>query len=649
VISAFRRLRLFQTMSPTNRRRLAVAALAILGDALLTLLRPWPLKVVIDLVIPAHPRPIRLPFVGSWLSTLQLDRMTFLYGACAITLLIGIGTGLLTYWYTRTIGEVSQRFVFGLRTGLFAHLQRLSLRFHNRQQTGDLITRLTSDVQSIQDIIANNGIILFSNAFLLTGMIVVMFWLNWQFALVALSVAPLLFWSVFRNTGHIRRASRKARNSTGQLASLAQETLSSIHIVQALAQEDQQDRRFASQSEVSLEANLEGVRHQAAVAPIVDALAAAGLCLVMWFGAMQVLDGALTTGDVVVFFAYVTNLYSPMRALSKSANSYAKAMVGAERISEVLGTQSDVIEQPSAPLIAVTAGRIEFRDIAFAYPGGPDILSSIDLTIESGETVAIVGATGTGKSTLVSLVPRLYDPTRGSVRIDGQDVRDCSVQSLRSQISLVLQDSLLFSGTVRENIAFGCQTATIEEIITAARLANAHDFIENLSNGYDTLISERGTTLSGGQRQRISIARAALRNSPILILDEPTSGLDAISERAVVEALGRTAKGRTTLIIAHRLATVRFADRILVMDKGRIVEAGSHSDLLNAQGLYTKLFELQSLRSVDEGEPDAAMASYAESHSNRAITERASLAKIVATAVEADISSAPHAPTALCA
>lgn len=595
-----RHLRLFQSISPANRIRLGFAGLAMLADALLTVLRPWPLKFVIDLVIPAQPKPIRAPFVGDWLNTVHFDRMAVLYGACATTLLIAITTGILTYWYTRTVGEVSQHFVFDLRANLFAHMQRLSLRFHNRQHTGDLITRLTSDVQSIQDMIASNAIVLFSNAFLLIGMLTVMFWLNWQFALVALSVSPFLFWSVFRNTKHIRNASKRARASAGRLASLALETLASIHIVQGLAQEEQQDGRFAIQSTASLQANLDGVRHQAAVAPIVDVLAALGLCLVMWFGATRAIAGALTTGDVVIFFAYVTNLYSPMRALSKSANSYAKAQVGAERIGEVLETQSDVADRPSAPPIRVKSGKIEFRDVTFAYPGGPEILSSINLIINAGEMVAIVGATGTGKSTLVGLVPRLYDPTRGSVLVDDQDIRDCSVRSLRNEISLVLQDSLLFSGTVRENIAFGRPTATTEEIIAAAHLANAHDFISALPDGYDTLVSERGTTLSGGQRQRISIARAALRDTPILILDEPTSGLDAISERAVTEAFRLVAKGRTTLTIAHRLATVRFADRILVMDKGRIAEAGSHQELLSAGGLYAKLFEVQSLHFLDQ-------------------------------------------------
>ncbi|RTM07741.1 MAG: ABC transporter ATP-binding protein [Hyphomicrobiales bacterium] len=581
----------FMSMAPGHRLSLALAGFAMLGDALLTVLRPWPLKVVIDRVIPSSPKAIRVPFVGAWLSDTNIDRMSILFGACSATLLIAAGTGLLTYWYTRTMGQVAQHYAFDLRATLFAHMQRLSLRFHDRQRTGDLIARLTSDIQAVQDAIANSGIILMTNAFLLCGMLAMMLWLNWEFALVALSVAPLLYWCISRNTDRIRSASRLARRSTGQLAALAQETLSSIRIVQGLAQEEQQDGRFATQSTKSLQAYLDGVRYQAAVAPAVDLLAAAGLCMVMWFGATRVLSGALTTGDVVIFFAYVTNLYSPMRALSKSANSSARTLVGLERIVEVLETRSDVEDTSNATPIEVTRGKIEFRDVSFAYPDGPRILDGINLTINPGETLAIVGATGTGKSTLVSLVPRFYDPTQGAILIDDQDLRRCQVRSLRSQISMVLQDALLFSGTIRENIAFGRPAATAEEIIAAARTANAHAFIQQLEDGYDTVIAEGGTTLSGGQRQRVSIARAVLRNSPILILDEPTSGLDAMAERAVVEALRAASKGRTTLIIAHRLATVRFADRIVVMDRGRIAEVGTHQQLLDGNGLYVRLFD----------------------------------------------------------
>jgi subfamily B ATP-binding cassette protein MsbA len=573
------------------RKQLWWAVLAMVVDASLTVFRPWPLKVVIDRVL-SH-RPTRVPFLSAWLDNTTLSRMHILYGACAATLLIALSTGLLTYWYTRSLGIVGQRFVFDLRCRLFAHLQRLSLRFHDTQRRGDLITRLTSDIQAIQDLISNGLIVLGSNTFLLIGMLILMFWLNWQFAFVALAVAPLLFWTVFRYTHRIKVAAREARVSTGLLASLAQETLASIRIVQGLAQEEQQNDRFQAQSETSLRSYLDGVRYQARVAPLVDVFAAAGLALVMWFGATHVMQGHLTTGDMVVFFAYVTNLYSPMKALARLSYVTSKATIGAERIADILSVRSEVTDRQGAREASQFKGEIDFRDVSFEYQSGQPVLSRINLRIAPGEKVAIVGATGAGKSTLISLIPRLYDPSSGTISIDGQDVRNYSVQSLRAQISLVLQDSLLFSGTIRENIAFGRPDASDEEIVVAAVVANAAEFIEVLPDGYETLVAEGGTTLSGGQKQRIAIARAILRGSPILILDEPTSGLDAASERTVIDALERAARGRTTLLIAHRLTTVRLADRIIVLDKGRIVEEGPHQKLLSLRGKYAHLYSLQ--------------------------------------------------------
>jgi subfamily B ATP-binding cassette protein MsbA len=384
--------------------------------------------------------------------------------------------------------------------------------------------------------VSGGSILFFTNASLLAGMLGMMFWLNWQFALAALSVAPLLFWSVFRYTSRVKAAARVARTSEGLLASVAQETLSSIRIVQGLAQEEQQSERFQTQNTTSLNAYLESVRYQAAVAPLVDVFAAAGLAIVMWFGATRVLAGQLTTGDVVVFFAYVTNLYAPIKALSRLWYSLNRATIGIERIGEVMELAYDVTDRADAKPAERLSGQIEFRDVSFAYDQSREVLSHIRLTVAPGERLAIVGATGAGKSTLASLIPRLYDPSGGAVLMDGHDLRTFKVQSLRDQVSMVLQDALLFSGSIRDNIAFGKPEATTEEIVAAARTANADEFIDRLPLGYETTVSERGTTLSGGQKQRIAIARAILRNAPILILDEPTTGLDAVSERLVVNA-----------------------------------------------------------------------------------------------------------------
>ena len=570
---------------------LVLAHLAMLLDALLTVLRPWPLKVVIDRVITQ--KPSRVPFIGGWLDGLPLEPEQILYGACATTILIALGTGLSTFYYRRTMGLIGEHFTFDLRRRLFAHMQRLSLRFHDRQRTGDLTTRLSGDINAIDDLLTDSSHIVVVNAFLLTGMLAIMLWINWRFALVALSVSPLLFLTILRFRWRIRGAAREARTSDGLVTSMAQETLASIRVVQGLVQEEQQDDRFEAQGRVSLQARLQIQRLQSRAAPFIDLFSAAGLGLVMWYGATRVLAGELSTGDVVVFFAYVTNLYAPMRSLARSTGRFYRAEIGAERVVEILREGQEVADLPGAIPAHSFEGRIEFQAVSFAYDPGREVLSGIDLVVEPGEKLAIVGSTGAGKSTLVSLLPRFYDPSSGAILIDGQDLRRFTVQSLRDQISLVLQESLLFHGTIRDNIAFGRPEATDAEIRKAAATAHASPFIEALPEGYETIVSERGTTLSGGQKQRIAIARAILRDSPLLILDEPTTGLDAVSERAVLDALEEASRGRTTLIIAHRLASVRLADHIVVLEGGRIVEQGSHEDLVARKGRYAALYGLQ--------------------------------------------------------
>ena len=580
---------------------LCLATLAMMLEAALAVFRPWPLKVVIDSVL--SQRPSRVPFVHVWLENAPFTRMQLLFVACGAIIAIALLAGLLVYCYTHAMGKVGQNFVFGLRRDLFSHLQRLSLRFHDHQRTGDLTLRLMSDIKELQDMISGGIATLATNTWLLAGMLILMLWVNWKFALVSLSMSPFLFVTVFRYKRRIKAASRRARKSTGVLAALAQETLASIRIVQGLAQEDQQDERFLAQSENHHQASLELVRYQARIAPLVDTIAAIGVTIVIWYGATRVMAGELTIGDIVLFFAYVSSLYSPMKGLARFSVDFDKATVSAERIAEVMLIRSEVADREGARKISHLAGGIEFRDVSFEYEPNQPVLSRINLAIAPGEKVAIVGATGAGKSTFVSLIPRFYDPSAGEVWIDGQDIRNFTLQSLREQISLVLQDSLLFNGSLRENIAFGRPGASDEQIAAAAVTANADEFIQRLPEGYETIVAERGTTLSGGQKQRIAIARAILRDAPILLLDEPTSSLDSSSEHVVMEALGRAAQGRTTLIIAHRLSTVRLADRIVVLDRGRIVEEGSHIELLARNGRYAQFYHLQMTTEAVDASP----------------------------------------------
>jgi ATP-binding cassette subfamily B protein len=572
-----------------HRGRLVLATLAAIGDVALTLMRPWPVKVVIDRVIGGGHRPLRVPFMGRWLDSLALGRSTLLFLSCAAALSIGIGTGLLTYSYTRIMGDVARQLAFGLRRRLFGHLQRLSLRFHDNQRAGDLTVRLTTDIQAIQEMVANGVTLSLVNSLLLAGMGGLMVWLDWRFALVALSVSPLLFLVVFRYTHRIKVAARTARKSDGLLASLTHETLSSIRVVQGLGRENVQDQRFEAQNLQSLDASLDGIRYQARIAPLVDVLAGLGLCLVMWYGARRAAAGNVTTGDIVVFFAYVTNLYAPMRALARLDSSSARASIGAERVGDVLRIEQEVRDLPGAIPAPQLTGAIGFRDVTFGYDPARPVLKGISVQVSPGERIAIVGSSGAGKSTLVSLIPRLYDPGGGRIEADGLDIRGFQLASLREQISLVLQDSLLFSGTIADNIGFGRPSATLAEIESAARAAGADGFIRELPEGYDSAVGERGVTLSGGQRQRIAIARAILRDAPILILDEPTSALDMASERDLLDALGRAARGKTVFIVAHRLTTIELATRILVMDGGRIVEDGAPQDLARRAGPYSRL------------------------------------------------------------
>jgi subfamily B ATP-binding cassette protein MsbA len=423
-----------------------------------------------------------------------------------------------------------------------------------------------------------------------------MFYLNWRFTLIALSVSPVLFIVVYSYTRRIKSASRAVRKEEGLLLSIVSEVLTSIRVVQAFAREDYEEKRFESESLANVEAGLQARSIKAKLSPLVEVIVAFGTCLVLWYGARLALAGQLSAGVLIVFLLYLGKMYKPMRDLSKMTDTVSKAMVGYERIQEVLDIDSRVRDLPGARPAPRLKGRITFDHVSFSYGegDGKPVLKDISLTIDAGQVAAIVGPSGTGKSTLVSLIPRFYDPATGSIAIDGTDVRRYRLKSVRDQISFVLQDTLLFRATIWENIAYGKPDASPDAIRHAAELADAHEFIAAMPDGYDTMVGERGMSLSGGQRQRIAIARAIIRDTPILILDEPTSGLDAASEQAVIGALDTLMKGRTSVVIAHHLGTIRHADVIFVIKDAELVEQGTHDALMEQNGVYAEMQKIQT-------------------------------------------------------
>ena len=577
---------------------LALGFVAVLGEAVANLLQPWPLKLVLDEVFKGHGDKADVPhLVRTLFGPGQLATVKF---ACIAVVAIAVLDAISTYAEKYLTTSVGQWVTYDLRRSIYAHMQRLSLAFHDQNRTGDLISRVTSDVDDIQSFIASGLLSSVINILTLVGMIGVMFWLNWRFTLIALSIAPILFMVVFTYTRRIKQAARKVRKKESVVFSVVEEVLSSIRVVKAFARERYEQERLEEASLGEVESALRARTLKAKLTPLVDVIVAIGTCLVLWFGAKMTLSGALSVGSMVLFIQYLSKMYKPMQELSKMTDTYSKAAVGYERIQEILQTNTEVRDLPGAKPIKKLKGKIEFDHVSFSYTSDHPIIKDISFCIEPGQVAALVGPTGTGKTTIVSLVPRFYDPVEGSVKIDGIDVKKIKQQSLRQQISYVLQESVLFHGPLWQNIAYGKPDASREEIERAAQEANAMEFIEKLPQGLDTVVGERGMTLSGGQRQRVAIARAIIRNTPILMLDEPTSGLDAASEELVFEALDRLMEGKTTIVIAHRLSTIRKADVIFVINEGSIVEQGKYDDLLNAGGLFSELHRLQF-----KGEPAA--------------------------------------------
>jgi len=590
---------------------IAGSMFALFAEVGLRLLEPWPLKVVFDRVI-GHARGRRQWFPSAWQDA---DPMTvLLWAALAVVAITGL-RAVASYWQTIGFAQIGNRVLRRVRERLYRHVQYLSLSFHSKAKTGDLVVRVISDVGMLQDVAVTALLPLAAKVLIVAGMALLMSLLNWKLALLAFSVLPLFWLRTVTLTRRIQEVAKKQRRQEGAMAATAAESISGIRTVQALSLEATFAASFASDSERSLKQDVKGKRLSATLERTVDVLIAVATALVLWFGARLVLRGEISSGDLIVFLAYLKSAYRPIQDFTKYTGRVARATAAGERVIDLLERVPDVRDAPDALRAPPFLGRVEFVDVSFTYEPGKELLQGIELIVEPGQHVALIGPSGSGKSTLVSLILRLYEPQRGQVRIDGDDIRRFTLESLRSQISVVLQDNLLFAGTIRENIACAAPGVTPEEIEAAARLANAHEFIQALPQGYETVVGERGVTLSHGQRQRIAIARAAIRRAPILILDEPTTGLDRRSERAVLDALERVYGNRTTFLISHDLRHAAQADLILYLEDGRIVERGRHAALLQANGPYAALYHLQSVSGGSRhGQPAyAAMPNLADS------------------------------------
>jgi len=588
--------RLVRRLWPYVRRErplIVVSLLALYAEIGLRLLEPWPLKVVLDHVVGAghHDR-----WVDRVLAALDPGTLLAL-AAVAVVAFAGL-RALAAYYNTVGLALAGNRVLTAVRNELYAQLQRLSLSFHTRARTGDLIVRVTGDVGFLQDVVVTAFLPLLASGLTFVGMAAVMLWLNAPLALLAFATGPLFLLSTVRLSRRIRDNARRQRQQQGAMAATAAESIGAVKVIHALSLEGTFAQAFTKQSRKNLATGAAATRLEAALERTVDLLIAVATALVLWSGARFVLRGAMTLGDLVIFLAYLRTAFRPAKDFAKYTGRLAKASAAGERVVDLLDRTPDVRDLPGAVPAPPLRGHVRFEGVSFAYDPGHAALEAIDCTVEPGQHVALVGPSGSGKSTFASLILRLYDPTAGRVLIDGRDLREYTLASLRTQISVVLQDSILFVGTIRDNIAQGAIAqdapgASPEAIEAAARLANAHGFIMSQPQGYDTVVGERGVTLSNGQRQRIAIARAAIRHAPLLLLDEPTTGLDGENERAVLEALERLTEGRTTFLITHDLQLTTRANLILYLEAGRVRERGTHAELLRAEGPYANLYRLR--------------------------------------------------------
>ncbi len=573
-MSIYRRvLRYYQ---PFRRQTILGLFLSLVGIGL-NLLKPWPFKIIVDDFL--RPTP-----------SARADWRTWVPLLCLALVVIQFIWGIINWITNYLFVKIGLQALLKLRTDLYSHLQRLSLKFHDARRSADSSFRVAYDSQSIQTIYNKGFTNIFASVIALIGTFVVMMGLDWTLTLLSLAIVPFIVGAIYLFARRIRRESTSIQEQESAVLAQAQEGLSSIRMVHAFGREDFEVRQFQQQAQQSLQANLKLTLTNVNSALVISTLMVIGTAAMYYVGTLHVLAGILSLGSLLVFSAYLLMLYQPLESLTYTTWAMEGATAGAKRCFEVLDRQDDVRDSPSAMDILSVKGAIDFRCVNFGYAENRIVLRDVNLRIEPNQIVGLAGGTGAGKSTLLSLVPRFYDPTSGAVMLDGRDVRDITKKSLRAQIAIVLQDTLLFSTTIRENIAYGRPEASDEDIVEAARRAQADEFIVQMPQGYDSLVGERGGHLSVGQRQRIGIARAFLKNAPILLLDEPTSALDPATEAAIMETIKELMRSRTTLIATHRLATIHNLDQIIVLDHGHIIEQGRGPELLTRGGIYSKLY-----------------------------------------------------------
>jgi ATP-binding cassette subfamily B protein/subfamily B ATP-binding cassette protein MsbA len=551
------------------------------------LLTPWPMKIIVDSVIGRQPLPWGVREVAGGIAG---SRTTQLVGLVLAVVVLKLWLSALRVLTARISIRVRQGVVLGVKSDLFHRLQRQSLNFYDSRRTGDLIYRVNSDVWGVDEVILTAMPLLVA-AITLVGMLAVVAALNWQLALLSLVITPIFYSTYGLYSRHFDKRVDAIQRLEGESMSIAHEVLSALRVVKAFTREEYEQQRFEERGRAAATARVGLTDQQVRYSIAVSLITTAGTALVLGAGAFQVLRGGLTLGELLVVLAYVASLYGPLESISSAATYMHAYTAKIRRVIEILDGEPEVRDHAGAMAVSRVRGRITFDGVGFGFPGRSEVLRDISFEVNAGEVVAIVGPTGAGKTTLVSLVPRFYDPTVGRILLDDRDIREIKLRSLREQIRMVLQEPILFMGSIRENIAYGRPDAAFEDIVTAATVAGAHEFVEQLPEGYETRVGERGVTLSGGERQRIAIARGLLKEAPVLILDEPTASVDYRTEAGILEAMERVTRGRTTLIVAHRISTIRSADKIVVLREGAIAEMGRHEELWAARGLYRELYE----------------------------------------------------------